>query len=160
MHLIHCYRTVGMLGYRRYQECTVCGKRKYRGGPGWRSNGQMPVDHDWLEHKADNLNRPFLPPRLTPQTGSRGVQPIGEVKPIPPPGALEEVRGIYRSPKPDPRHHSGNHNTRPIGTLGSRPEPNGRTVAMRPVPLPEDHKLQERSNQGYPASSALKPTAG
>lgn len=69
MHLIHRYRTVGMLGYRRYQECTVCGKRRYRGGPGKNAGGTMPVNQRWLDHETDGLNRPLLPPRKTLPNG-------------------------------------------------------------------------------------------
>lgn len=99
IHLIHRYRTVGMVGFRRYQECRVCGKRRALGGPSKSAPGVMPVDRAWLNREFDHIVDFGRPPLPMPRTGSRGAQPIGNVKPIPPSGVLEELPGIYRSPQ-------------------------------------------------------------
>lgn len=76
MHLIHRYRTVGMLGYRRYQECSVCGKRRYTGGPGRSARGTQPVDFSWIEHKADDLQRLLYPPPGSKQAADLGYKDL------------------------------------------------------------------------------------
>jgi hypothetical protein len=61
MHLIHRWQTVKDTGFRAYQVCARCGKRRItpRG-----MNGFQPVDRGWLE--TGRWTPMGLPPRPSP----------------------------------------------------------------------------------------------
>lgn len=89
LHL-HRFRTVRDTGGHLYQQCQ-CGKRRVL------EVGRIyqPVDRGWVETgEWTPLGLPPVAPHVRYETGCRGVQPIGQAKPYPPPPC--------KSPKPFP----------------------------------------------------------
>jgi len=72
MHL-HWHKHIGDKGFYSYYECR-CGSRKVRGGP---DRGYSGWDRQWVEGKADDLNR-----KRTPSIRPGGLPPVQPKKVI------------------------------------------------------------------------------